>query len=552
MLLRPQANGNAADEDDTKSAKAANSDGRWKFFVILNNVFGFEFLAAVGVAQFMTKGFSNALIKNGQQYVFEEYVVPAPQVALYTGVTNLPNALKPVLGVLSDVFPIYGYTKGPYLALAGLLGCASLGTLSTLQRSLELDSVVLLLFCVYLSFSTVELLSEAASSLKLRIYPEQGPRLMSFTFGGKELAYFCGTIVSGAILSRKEIFAGAASHWLLYSIATGPAAVITFPAIWNWFGEEQLNAEAIRERRRKIFAEKEVLFLCFLMLLSSLVLTYTGMVFSPKLNAIASLVTVVIVLVSFSVLLNPIIAKVNAFSLIQTCLYVNIDSAGFYFVMDEYDKFPDGPHFSRNFYNLVLPLVASLASMLGIWIYQVFSNEVKYTTMASAGNLAWSVLSLLDVLFYSRLSKRAGIDDHVMVLGTVSAEVTIDSWLWMPMVVILAQLCPEGMEGTMYALLAGCHSLGNTISSNFSAYILTVLEIQPHGNYREGPDTKEFDNLWKASLISSLLPVITVGLVPWMIPAKRQIDPILSRRDMPATEGSVLRSWFWPAGVPEV
>ena len=92
-------------------------------------------------------------------------------------------------------------------------------------------------------------------------HPWADPGRSRFTFGGKELAYFCGTIVSGAILSRKEIFAGAASHWLLYSIATGPAAVITFPAIWNWFGEEQLNAEAIRERRRKIFAEKEVLFL---------------------------------------------------------------------------------------------------------------------------------------------------------------------------------------------------------------------------------------------------------------------------------------------------
>ena len=33
----------------------------------------------------------------------------------------------------------------------------------------------------------------------------------------------------------------------------------------------------------------------------------------------------------------------------------------------------------------------------------------------------------------------------------------------------MSQLCPRGMEATMFALLAGCHNLGATISSNFGA-----------------------------------------------------------------------------------
>ena len=55
------------------------------------------------------------------------------------------------------------------------------------------------------------------------------------------------------------------------------------------------------------------------------------------------------------------------------------------------------------------------------------------------------------------------------------------SFLPRPGVVILSQLCPPGLEATMYALLAGCHNLGGTISSATGAWVLQVLEVQPSG-----------------------------------------------------------------------
>ena len=95
-----------------------------------------------------------------------------------------------------------------------------------------------------------------------------------------------------------------------------------------------------------------------------------------------------------------------------------------------------------------------------------------------------------------------------------------------------------------HTLLAGCHNLGNTISCNFGAVLMIYLGVKPHGDEGGGPDTEYFKNLWKASMIASLLPMITIALVPWMIPAKRQVDPILPREDMPATEGSWFRTRF--------
>merc|ERR1719199_1538754 len=132
------------------------------------------------------------------------------------------------------------------------------------------------------------------------------------------------------------------------------------------------------------------------MLLATLTSLYVGMQYGPHVNAIVSLVVMVVVLAAFSMLLNPIIAKVNAFSLIQTSLSLNIGAAGFYFAMDSPAVYPDGPHFSRAFYNIVLPLAASFFTLVGIWLYHTYSNEIKYTTMTIAGNVVMGALSMLE------------------------------------------------------------------------------------------------------------------------------------------------------------
>ena len=52
-----------------------------------------------------------------------------------------------------------------------------------------------------------------------------------------------------------------------------------------------------------------------------------------------------------------------------------------------------------------------------------------------------------------------------------------------------------------YALLAGCHNLGGTIASSCGALMLQHLGVNPNGGKNE---TKQFDKLWLASLMSSV------------------------------------------------
>eukprot|EP00959_Pyramimonas_sp_CCMP1952_P273215 5710985-Pyramimonas_sp.AAC.1 len=124
----------------------------------------------------------------------------------------------------------------------------------------------------------------------------------------------------------------------------------------------------------------------------------------------------------------------------------------------------------------------------------------------------------------------------------------------MPGVVLISHMCPRGMEAIMFANLAGCHNLGYTASINLGAWMLESLQIQPAGVAGE---RHQFDNLWVASMVSTLLPLVLVVFVPWFIPNKLSTEPIFEDQDaISATGGSLLRQLTgWgspPRGAPSL
>merc|ERR1719379_2008367 len=96
------------------------------------------------------------------------------------------------------------------------------------------------------------------------------------------------------------------------------------------------------------------------------------------------------------------------------------------------------------------------------------------------------------------------------------------------------------MEAIMYANLAGCHNIGITVASNFTALLLRGFNVQPNGSANE---SHQFENLWKVSLVSTILPLIPVIIVPWFIPNKLNNERVFDREDVSVNEGSLFRRW---------
>jgi len=104
----------AAQESDPLLKKADDGDNKPGFVETLENLhqhFGYELLSLLFVVQHLLKGFVHSLLGQAEPYLFRLYHVPAPQMQVYGGIASLPWALKPMIGLLSDLRPVCGYQR---------------------------------------------------------------------------------------------------------------------------------------------------------------------------------------------------------------------------------------------------------------------------------------------------------------------------------------------------------------------------------------------------------------------------------------------------------
>jgi len=501
----------------------------------LADKFGYKLLVMLFASQHMMKGFAGALMGPCSSYLYKAYNVAGPQMQIFGGVTQLPWAMKPIIGLLSDAFPIKGYHKAPYILVASFIGVVCLASIGAVPRAhMSVELLVICMFFVQLQFSTCDLLTEAKYAEKMQSNPEHGPKLMTFVWFGLQTGGLLATIMVGPLLSHYG------PHFP-YLVALVPATFIIIPMAKNYMEEEPKSPEELAKSRAQLMEQKEACFLCILMFVGTLLLSFLGIFYeSAKVNAIAAIIVAIVMLIAFSVVLKPVIAKVNAFFLIQTSVGLSIGGASFYFFTDTPAEYPEGPHFSMEFFTSVMGTVGSICSMFGIYSYQKCVSTWSYRSLLWMTNLILAVLSISDLMIFTRTNVRLGLPDHAFVMGSSVLGTIIGQWMWMPGIVIMSQLCPKGMEATMYALLAGCHNLGNTISSNTGALLLEYLNCQPSGAPNE---SKQFEHLWIGSALSTVLPLVTCALIPWLIPDAKQTDKLLDEDDNDACAGSLWKRW---------
>lgn len=505
------------------------------WFARLQGAYGIRLLLLLFASQHIQKGLVQQMRNSSIMWLFRDYGVNGPRMQVLHGVASAAWALKPIIGMVSDLLPIGGYNKAPYVVLASLIGVASVVAIGLRsQATMSLGAAVLCLFGMSLQAATCDLLTEAKYSEHLTLVPRYGPDLISFIWGGITVGSIFGLTLVGVLLP-------AFGPRAVFLACVVPTTSVCYPALRNYFGEACLSAEAIHFKRQGFLKQYELVLLCVLMTALTLALTAIGtMPISHRLHCIAAVAALFIVVPCFHLVMRPEIACVNSFFVLQSASSITISGATFYFYTDGPAQYPAGPHFSVGFFTTALGLVSCVMSILGLATYNKYLKHWSYRPLLFFTNFLVTILSLLDTMMFLRWNEKIGIHDTFFIVGSSLATAVIRQWRWMPGVVIMSQLCPRGMEATMLALLAGCDNLGNQIGDYIGAYVLEVLDVHPKGGEHEGA---EFDNLWKASLVATFLPVFTVLLVPVCIPNAKQTDTLLVDHVNSPTAGSPF-SWL--------
>ncbi|GMP83791.1 hypothetical protein CsSME_00037582 [Camellia sinensis var. sinensis] len=93
----------------------------FQWLQMLSNQLSPSFVVGVVLVYGVSQGFSGSFFRVATDYYWKDVQKVQPSsVQLYIGLYYIPWIMKPIWGLLTDVFPVRGYQRRPYFVLAGL------------------------------------------------------------------------------------------------------------------------------------------------------------------------------------------------------------------------------------------------------------------------------------------------------------------------------------------------------------------------------------------------------------------------------------------------
>lgn len=519
-------------------------------FVHLFQVLDTRFLLLIVLVEHLFQGFvfgggAGGLIGIPIMYMLRSYgTLSAPRMQVLSTIAVSPWSLKPFIGMLSDTLYIGGYNKLPYILLTVILSIVSCFFL-VFSWPITPISLTFVLFAMFLQISTADLLIEARYTQYTNMNPEISPDLMSFIHIPSTVFQILSIVLTGILITYVPI------HYI-YLIPMPGLVLLLYPIYYNWMGEESYdegssslkknsltnmtfnlfwyetqrvtNVPIIGLDTKKIRDQWRIFILGVVITVVSLLTSIVGLFDIPPIYLfILSVTGAPVMIAAFFFFIDTSIAKVQTFTIIQNMFALSLESATFFFYTDGPEQYPEGPHFSNFFYVTVMGIVGTCFALVGLITYNMFMTKWTYRKVLLVTNLLSIVTSIPNIFFFLRWNRLIGIPDTLFVIGGESLQVVTAVWSSFPLSIIMLQLCPDGMNATVYALLAGCSNLGNSLARYQGAFVLDLLNIKPSGAIGE---SQQFDNLWIAVSISVLLPLVPIIFIFILIPNVSQTDKI--------------------------
>lgn len=329
----------------------------------LNGNFTGQFVAMLACGYLGIKGSLYTFLTVGLLPFFKSHLhVTGGRFQDYTTIALSPWGMKAVFGTISDLFPIRGYHKRYYIALAGTVSAVCFLVLAAAKLEGAAGFAAMLCFGATSGVVVVDLLLEGQYAEMMVKKPQTGTDIVSWVWA----TYMAGTIVAAIVVGP---LADAGNIQAMFWICVPLAVQIVVPALRGWLPEERSRAVSCFNRA-KFQAHKPVFILALLMALGAmglLVVTLTG-------TAAAKLIYAVLSAVALSVLAFALLprqlAKSNLYLFLVEVLYVQVSGVSDYWYTADESCVPGGPAFSYSFYTTWSAIVQAMFAIVGIAMFQ--------------------------------------------------------------------------------------------------------------------------------------------------------------------------------------
>ncbi|MBC5794164.1 folate/biopterin family MFS transporter [Sphaerospermopsis sp. LEGE 00249] len=385
-------------------------------------------------------------------FLKDELQLSPVEVSALLGIVALPWMIKPLFGFISDGLPIFGYRRRPYLVLSGILGAGAWVSLGTIVNSSWAATIAIALSSLSVAFSDVIVDSLVVERARVETQANAGS-LQSLCWGATALgglitAYFSGLLLE--YFSTRTVFLVTALFPLIISVVAWLIA------------ETPINKDTIKPQANNLLST------------------------SNQIKQLGKAIT------------QKAIWIPTAFIFLWQSTPSG-EAAFFYFFTNEL-------HFQPEFLGRV-HLVTSLASLIGIWIFQRFLKSVLFRVICGWSIVISAALRMTMLILVTHTNRALGIDDQWFSLGDSLILAVMGQIAFMPVMVLAARICPLGIEATLFALLMSIFNLGGAISREFGALIMHWLGITENN----------FDTLWLLVIITNviaLVPLLFIKFLP--------------------------------------
>ncbi len=419
-------------------------------------------------------------------FLKDELGLGPAEVSALVGVAALPWMIKPAFGFISDGLPLFGYRRRPYLILSGLLGTCSWGLMATVVHTPWAAAAAIALSSLSVAFSDVIVDSVVVERARKESLATAGA-LQSLSWGASALGGLTTAYFSGSLLQQ-------------FNARTVFGITATFPlivALVAWLISEERNLER----------------------------PDWGIV-RQQLGQLKQAVT------QRSILLP------TAFLFLWQAT-PTAESAFFFFTTNELG-------FDPEFLGRVR-LVTSLASLMGIWVFQRWLKTVSFRAIFGWSTVISALLGLSTLLLVTHVNREWGISDRWFSLGDSLVLTVMGQIAFMPVLVLAARLCPPGVEATLFAVLMSVVNLAGLVSYGGGSLLMHWFGIT----------ATSFTNLPLLIVltnITTLLPLPLLGWVPLDANSEQSgaVTPIPAAIDFDSSASKHLEQPFLPDLVTEL
>lgn len=404
------------------------------------------------------------------QYFFKDILQASPsELSIINSITIFPLIFKPVFGLITDMYPIFGYRRKIYIIVCGIVE-----SLSWLAMSFIAHSTFSAAICLLVSTSCVSFSSSIGDAIAVQINNEGSQINKKKTGINKVFIYRgVGMLISSILRALVVQYVSIKNVFLIASIL--PLLTIISGIIYlesKTFANSSYTSLSTITNTNDNNSEND-----------------TGNNNNNNVNTKNIL--------SFSNFLSKIKKKEIliplGYLIILTSPPAYMESSFYY--LTEYKKF------SPNSFG-ILTITLTIVMIIQLVIYNRYLNQIHVKKL-----IFWSLL--FSFLFSSLFNVWIFFDmkTEFFLYFSISLYVGIKQTGVMPIMNVGCNVCPENYEGSVYSLFTSGLNLGRTLSGFFGS-LMTVLFGVKKGQY------DNFNFMVFAHNLISLAPIPILLCIP--------------------------------------